>query len=140
LDVFKDPNVVMTIKPSATSGTYMFRNTKWTGNEAFPPNNLTIDLSVCTSTNYFFQNSDISHIGTLNLTKVTSSLQMFYGYSNLVQIDKLIFSNTKSPAIASAVFNGAKKLKTLTIEGSITQTFHIANCVELDRSSILSIL
>lgn len=140
LDIFKDKSIEIEIKPGAATGTYMFRGAKWSGEECFPPSNFRLDLSKCTTIAYLFQNAEIEHIGELNLSKVTTITSAFAGCSQLKKIDKIIFSDTKSPAIVSGVFSRTTGLEEIRIEGSITNTFYIAQSAGLSRDSILSIL
>ena len=130
----------ITIKISGTNGNNIFRYTEYTNEGCFPPPNFKIDLSECTSIASWFQGSKITHIGELDLRNVGTATNAFSRCENLKIIDKLIFSDTKSPTINSAVFQLCSELEEIRIEGAISNTFYIGQSEKLSRDSILSIL
>ena len=141
LSILKYTNI--TVKPSA-GNTYMFANTSLDGDDAFPYDNINLDLSAVTSLQYMFSNSNIEHLSTLDISNVTTCTYLFQKCSNLSTIDKLIISesgiNNFGTSYATSSFNGCSNLVSLKIEGCIGKYFNIKDSTKLDGVSILSIL
>lgn len=97
-----------------------------------------LDFSNCTNALQCFQLSKITHIPTLDCSKLTNTRYAFAS-SNIVEIEKLIFTETTT--YDATTFQNATAIETLIIEGVIAKNgFDVHWSTKLSKASLLSIL
>ena len=119
--------------------TMFTRNTVITNTEDMP-NNVKLDMSNMTSASYIFAESSIEHIGTISSTN--SYYSAFVNCYRLVTIEKLIIPDTISSSSSywKEAFDNAKKLESLTIEGTIERNGFNVRWSPLSHDSLISIV
>ena len=102
--------------------------------DIFTNRGLTLDFSQCTNFNYCFQSSNITAIGTIDMSSAIEQNSVFAS-PYLKTIRNLI-----PPAIAftATAFNEA--LENLTIGGAITKNINLSQCSKLTAASVQSVL
>ena len=78
----------------------------------------------------------LPEIDTTGMKNITS---LFHYAANLTTITKLILKDDGSQ-VASTAFNGATKLVTMIVEGTIGQNFDLSPCTKLSKESITSVI
>lgn len=100
---------------------------------------VTLDFSNTTNMPYLFQNSMFTRIGVVDASKAAHLTGVFLNMHNLVTIDKLIVSDTRSVAF-SDTFGTCEKLQNITVEGVIGQNVNLSLCPLLTHDSIINII
>ena len=99
---------------------------------------LTMTTTDCTNFQYAFNFSNITHIGELDLTKVTRMQNAFDSASKLHTIDKIISSENTS--YSTGTFTKCSALENVVFEGVIGVNFDIHWSTKLTHDSLMSIL
>ena len=102
-----------------------------------------LDFSNCTNFNMMIYGSSITHIGVVDMTKVSSANNansVFRGGGGhpLQKIDKVIVSETYP--LGSNSLGNCVNLTDIDIEGTITGTFYATSCVKLTAQSAKNII
>lgn len=106
--------------------------------EALEKLGVVLDFSNCINMTECFQQSKISRLGTIDISKSTNNYYTFNS-ENLKTIDKLIVS--ESTPYNSTFGWGGSTLENLTVEGVIGKNgFSVSVCSKLTVDSLLSIL
>lgn len=127
-----------------TTTQYMFQSSKVTDVvSALEKAGKTIDFSNCTNFQFLVYGSSVTHIGIVDMTKVSSSANansVFRGGGghSLQKIDKVIVSE-KYP-LGSNAFTNCTKLTDIDIEGTITGSFSVINSPKLTVQSAKNII
>jgi hypothetical protein len=127
-----------------TTAQYMFQSSKVTDVvSALEKAGKTIDFSNCTNFQFLVYGSSVTHIGIVDMTKVSSSANansVFRGGGghSLQKIDKVIVSE-KYP-LGSNAFTNCTKLTDIDIEGTITGSFSVINSPKLTVQSAKNII
>ena len=102
----------------------------------------TLDTSGMTSCSYMFQNTQITYIPTLDISKVDKDWGIGYMFANsqkLETIEKLIVS--ENTAYATTMFNADTGLKNLIFEGTIAKNnLTLSACTSLTHESLMSVI
>lgn len=97
-----------------------------------------LDFSNNTNALQCFQTSTITHIPTLNCSKLTN-MRYTFASANIVEIEKII--STATTTFDTTTFQSATALVTLIIEGVIAKNgFDVHWSTKLSKASLLSIL
>ena len=88
-----------------------------------------------------FAESAITDIGVLDVSSVKEISYLLWNARNLVNVDKVIFSNDGKTTFANNVFQNCSKLSEIRFEGVIGQNgFNVGNCPLLSHDSLMSII
>jgi hypothetical protein len=127
------------IKPSGNTSAYMMFS-RCGISDAFRKNSIEIDFSNVTGSNSeIFANCwNLIYVPTLDFSKCSIITNLFSYDSNLVTVEKIIFSsNTR----IDTCFTSCDALENLIIEGTIGQNgFNVQWSTKLSKASIISII
>lgn len=98
-----------------------------------------LDMSGTKQAQYFLRSSQITVLPEIDTTGMKNITSLFSYASNLTTITKLILKDDGSQ-VASYTFDGATKLATMIVDGTIGQNFDLSPCAKLSKESITSVI
>lgn len=99
---------------------------------------ITLDLSNCTNFQYFFQWSNITRIGEVDIRQAKGSTTSMFAYAtSLRTIDLLKVAETNT---TMNIFDSCYELQNITIEGVVAANIGFQNSSKLNDASIDSII
>lgn len=99
---------------------------------------LTLDFSNCVNFYHAFYGYTGTWHGVIDMSNVVTGTSCFYNNSNLTEIKKLIVSKN---TVFNTNFTGCSELVKMPVEGTIgTKGFDVSPCVNLNKKSIESII
>ena len=98
-----------------------------------------LDMSGTKQSQYFLRSAQITVLPEIDTTSMKNINSLFAYAANLTTITKLILKDDGSQ-VASNAFNGATKLVTMIVEGTIGQNFDLSPCTKLSKESITSVI
>lgn len=102
---------------------------------------VTIDFSRCTDFTLTFANSEITHIGVLDISSYKKPAYVLNNASKVVTVDKLVLAADGSQVFtATSAFQGASELVNISVEGIIGSSVSFQSSNKLSRASIESIM
>ncbi len=128
------------ITPIGDAGS-IFQNCKITNlKEILEKNNVTLDFSGTTVLSYPFQNSTITHLGTLDCRNITNLGYILTDSKMMEGVDKIILKEDGSQTFGTFAFRFDTKLKEIRFEGAIGQSLSFIHCNSLSSDSVQDII
>ena len=89
---------------------------------------------------YLFNYSAFTHVGTIDITALTTIPYHAFAYSNIEKIDEMVIGDNLSLEIGDYILRNARKLVDITINGTFIVSINIGESTLLSKSSIISII
>ena len=119
----------------------IFQNCKITNlKEILEKNNVTLDFSGATVLSYPFQDSTITHLGTLDCRNITNLGYILTDSKMMEGVDKIILKEDGSQTFGTFAFRFDTKLKEIRFEGAIGQSLSFVHCNLLSADSVQDII
>ena len=141
--IFDDNNFKPKYNLNVARGEYMFAYSRITDLPALlKRQGVTLDFSFATTNsalNQAFYESNITRLGVVDLTGQGNCNYIFYCARKLVNIEKVIFSSTRTHDNTKTMFNQCESLVDVAFEGVIKREMDLHWSTKLSRASIESL-
>ena len=101
-----------------------------------------LDFSECTSTGYSLARLHSKHFGTLDFSKATGLVHLFYthNYADVCSVEKIDkFKSSPITQYDTTTFQGATFLTDITMSGVVAKSINFGTC-PLNKASIISVV